>query len=83
MSMKPIKKATAVIGKYIDKQSGQEKSSYIRVGQLFQRDDGSLCMKMEAIPAGSAWNGWINFYDLDGEQIKKDAGLPPGEDIPF
>jgi hypothetical protein len=67
--MTPIKKAVATIGKYTDR-SGKEKNQYITCGKLLQREDGSFCLKMDAIPVG--WNGWLSFYDLD-ENRKEQA----------
>lgn len=61
--MKAIKKAVAVTGKYTNR-NGEEKSSYINCGKLMQREDGSLTLKLDALPLGD-FNGWINFYDLD------------------
>lgn len=63
--MKALKKAVTVTGKYTD-GSGQEKNRYLRVGTLFERPDGSQCVKIDAIPVGEpGWTGWINFYDMD------------------
>jgi hypothetical protein len=61
--MKKIKKAVAVTGKYTDR-NGNEKNQYHTCGGLFQRDDGSLCMKLDALPLGD-FNGWISFYDIE------------------
>jgi hypothetical protein len=54
--------------KYTDRE-GNEKTRYVNVGAMFTRDDGSLTMKLEAVPVG--FNGWINFYEpkpKEGEQ---------------
>lgn len=89
--MKPIKKALAITGRYKDRQTGHDKKSYTRCGTLFEREDGSMALKLEAVPVGAQeWSGWLNFYDLDSDRIKKDAGLDSpnapgreGDDIPF
>lgn len=48
-------KADAVYSeKYTDNQTGEEKTKYTNIGALFEREDGSLCMRM----LGS----WVNFY---------------------
>ena len=67
MALTPIKKLVAVIGKYTDR-SGQEKNRYLRVGTVFEREDGSRCQKMEAQPVGGEWTGWINEYPLDEDR---------------
>jgi len=90
--MKKIKKLVAVTGKY--QKDGVEKNSYMTVGGLFQRDDGSFCIKLDALPLGE-FNGWLNAYDLEenrqqnsqqGMQQAKAAASPDDfqdSDIPF
>lgn len=86
--MKALKKAVTVTGKYTD-GSGQEKNRYLRMGTLFERPDGSQCLKLDALPVGEpGWTGWINFYDLDdGKQDNKPKAAPDdaddGDTIPF
>ena len=72
MGMKPVKKAVANVGKYTDR-SGQEKNRYFTVGKLLQRDDGSHCLKLDAMPVGE-FDGWINFYDLDEDRQQAPQG---------
>ena len=81
--MKPVKKAVASLGKYTDR-NGQEKTRYLTIGKLMQRDDGSHCLKLDATPVGD-WNGWINFYDLDENRQQAPAPAPAAaeSDIPF
>lgn len=68
MAMKKTHDAVYAGEKYTDRD-GNEKTRYVNIGALMQRDDGSLTMKLEAVPVG--FNGWINFYEpkpKDGEQ---------------
>lgn len=69
-SMKPIKKAVTTTGKYTDR-SGNEKNQYLTIGKLLQRDDGSTCLKIDAIPVN--FSGWVNFYDLDENRAENNA----------
>lgn len=64
--MKPIKRAVAITGEY--EKNGQTKKQYTNVGTLFQREDGSLSLKIEAVPAGNKWDGWIGFFDIDNKR---------------
>lgn len=83
--MKRIKKAVATVGKYTDR-NGQEKNRYLTVGGMFKRDDGSVCMKLDTVPVGPDFNGWISFYDLDDQQQAQQAPQPPmgdDSDLPF
>lgn len=89
--MKKKYDATVAQEKYQDKQ-GNEKTRYLTVGSVFERPDGSLCMKLDAVPTN--FNGWINFYEPKYKDTKakvaqaKDVyapSMPPeiSDDIPF
>ena len=45
--------------KYTNGQ-GEEKTRYSNIGVVFERDDGSLSLKLESIPVN--FSGWVNFY---------------------
>ncbi|MGL4999497.1 MAG: hypothetical protein ACRC5T_11060 [Cetobacterium sp.] len=53
MTMKFLKEA--VYSEKYKTKEGEEKTKYINIGALFEREDGSLCAKI----LGS----WVNFYD--------------------
>ena len=84
--MKQFKKVVASNGKYTDSQ-GQEKNRYITVGKAFLRDDKSVCIKIDAMPVGPEFNGWLNLYDLDEERQAPAAASAPtssvDSDLPF
>lgn len=81
MSMKRIKRIVATVGKYTDRD-GKEKNQYQNIGTLFQRDDGTQCIKMEAVPVG--WTGWANFYDVDEKKADTPAQAATLDDeIPY
>ena len=76
MAMKKTHDAVYAGEKYTD-NNGNEKTRYTNVGVLLQRDDGSMTMKLEAIPVG--FNGWINFYEpkpKEGEAPKQERDRP-------
>lgn len=54
--------AVATIGKYTDR-NGQEKKRYINVGTVFEDDQGRLSLKLDAVPVGQEWSGWISFFE--------------------
>ena len=62
---------TAVLGEYKNDQ-GEIKKRYAKIGALFSRDDGSLAIKMDTVPVGDEWNGWLNLYpdDYKKETVK-------------
>lgn len=94
MAMKPHKRAVAVTGKYTDRQ-GNEKKRYTNVGTLFQYDDGGFTLKLDSVPVGEGWNGFISFYDIeerDGAQggarqttakPREDFSADLDDEIPF
>lgn len=84
--MKPYKRAVAVTGSYTDR-SGNEKKRYANVGTLFQYDDGGLTLKLDSIPVGDGWNGFLSFYDIEDKKQAGEATREPArdlnDDIPF
>ena len=63
-NMKPYRRAVAVTGTYTDR-SGNEKKRYVNVGTLFQYDDGGFSLKLDSVPVGEGWNGFISFYEIE------------------
>lgn len=61
-AMKKTHNVVAVTGKYKDNHTGEEKNRYVIVGAAFTREDGSMAIKMETVPVGTGWNGWLNLY---------------------
>lgn len=94
MAMKPYKRAACVTGTYTDRD-GNEKKRYCNVGTLFQYDDGGFALKLDSIPVGQGWNGFVSFFDLEdkregaakkpgGGYAQASAGAPDLDDeIPF
>ena len=86
--MKQFKKVVASNGKYTD-ANGQEKNRYITVGKAFLRDDKSVCIKLDSVPVGGEFNGWLNLYDLDEDRQQAPAAAPApaakadDEELPF
>jgi hypothetical protein len=70
MAMKPYRRAVAVTGTYTDRQ-GNEKKRYVNVGTLFQYDDGGFALKLDSVPVGEGWNGFISFYEIED---RREAG---------
>ena len=84
--MKQWKKVVASNGKYTD-ANGNEKNRYITVGKAFLRDDKSVTIKIDSMPVGSEFSGWLNLYDLDEDRQQKPAAqaaaAPADSDLPF
>jgi len=95
MAMKPLYDLTVKTGSYTDRD-GQQKVRYLNIGKAFQRDDGSLTLKLDCLPVGiPEWNGWVNCYAVktrNGDGYNDAAPKPQprasdaaygDEDLPF
>lgn len=74
--------AVVTIGTYKDKQTGEEKKRYATVGTVFENDEGKLSLKLDTIPVGPGWSGFIQFFEprqQDGGQQRQQ--LPPGRQV--
>lgn len=85
--MKQWKKVVATVGKYTD-ANGNEKNRYVTVGRAFLRDDKSVSIKVDSMPVGPEFSGWLNLYDLDEDRQQAPAAAPKPafsekEDLPF
>jgi hypothetical protein len=81
-------------GEYTDKQTGEKKKRYINCGKIFTEEDGRQSIKLDVIPVGPGWSGWLAIYPRkdDGyqqrptqHQQQKSNGYAPqsGEDEPW
>lgn len=74
-------------GTYRDKQTGQEKTSYMTAGHILERDDGTVMYKLDSLPV--EFDGWLFHGELPTKQLStgKDTagnqGEPIPDDIPF
>jgi hypothetical protein len=57
-----IKNLVASNGTYRN-AAGEEKSRWLTVGSMFQ-DGNKTTIKIDSIPAGNLWNGWLSIVDL-------------------
>ena len=86
--------AVAIIGTYTA-SNGAEKKRYLNVGTVFENDDGRLSLKLDAVPVGQEWSGWISFFEpkereqgkqqrpaQDAHNQSKANGYQPQPDLP-
>lgn len=79
--------AVATIGKYKDRVTGEEKKQFLRVGTVFEAEDGRLSLKLDAVPCSPDWSGFISLMPpkpRDGQppqqapqQRPVSRGMPP------
>ena len=80
MASKYTHDAVATNGAYRDK-SGETKKRYLNIGKCFTDEDGRQSIKLDTIPVGPEWSGWISLYPAkpyDGQ--RQPAPLPPKQD---
>ena len=58
----------ANVGEYKDPQTGEMKKRRKNVGVVFTRQDGSMSIKLDSIPVGQEWSGWLSLYPKDNNQ---------------
>jgi len=66
--------AVATIGRYKDRTTGGERKHYQKVGTVFESEDGRLSLKLDTLPVGPQWSGYLSFF----EPRPRDARSVPG-----
>jgi regulator of RNase E activity RraB len=66
-------------GTYTDK-SGKEKTSWLTIGKVIEKQNGNLVLKLDSIPV--AFDGWVQFFDPPTENEKQEQPKLD-EDFPF
>lgn len=72
--MKVIKKLVVPNGEYTDRNTGETKTSWLPVGVL-QHDGGDKYkVKLDCVPVGKDFEGWIQCFDIEPRQGNKGGG---------
>ena len=91
--MKAIKRLTVAGGKYVSK--GVEKTRWVDIGTLFQRDDGKYTILLNAGINLAAYINkesnspdiWVNLFEIDRNKNNSAPGATiessENEDVPF
>jgi hypothetical protein len=55
---------------YAQQSNGdKEKTQWIRVGVLLEKEDGKMRIKLDTIPTGN-WDGWLNVFEKSEKKEK-------------
>ncbi len=66
MSMKKVGDLCASAGEYRDRDSGEMKKRWQRVGVVFEDSEtGRRSVKLETLPVGPDWSGWLSEFPTD------------------
>ena len=84
--MKKVKRLVGSAGTYT--VDGQEKTRWFPMGTLFKKDDGNLVIKLDGVPVGPDFSGWVQLFDFDDDAkpaaAPKPAPTPAADDdLPF
>lgn len=88
---KKVYDVVATVGEY-KTNDGTVKKRYLTCGAVFQGDKG-MSIKLEALPVGKEWSGWLSLYEPKQSDYKPRQAAPPQpqsnqssdeyDDIPF
>jgi len=77
-------------------KDGQQKTSWLKIGRIMEKNNGGFVMKLDSIPVSQvdqdgnevAFNGWVNMFEprpREGQNAQRQA--PPEDDfdqqVPF
>lgn len=66
--------------KYKDKITGEKKKVRVNVGAVFE-NNGNLSLKLEMMPIGSDWSGWISFFPVESRPEPPRREPEPEENV--
>lgn len=55
----------ATVGEYSDRETGEKKKRFSTCGSAFSDDQGRISIKLDTIPVGPDWSGWLSLYPAD------------------
>jgi hypothetical protein len=75
----------AAVGEYTNAQ-GQTKKRFVKVGSAWDKGQQGFSIKLDTIPAGNDWDGWLTArVPLERQDKPRQAQQAPMDDdsIPF
>lgn len=66
-------KIVATVGKYKDRQTGEEKKRYLLCGVAFTDEQGRISLKIDAMPVSPEWSGFLLLYPLNDDRQEAPA----------
>lgn len=73
---RPTHDIVATVGEYTRKDTGEKKKRYLNCGKAFTDDQGRISLKMDALPLGPAWSGWLSLYPIEGQDAPTPQQAP-------
>ena len=77
----------AIVGEYTNAQ-GETKKRFIKIGSAWDKGQQGISIKLDSIPSGNEWDGWLTARPPLERQDKPQRQAPQGsrsmdDDIPF
>ena len=77
----------AIVGEYTNAQ-GETKKRFIKIGSAWDKGQQGISIKLDSIPSGNEWDGWLIARPPLERQDKPQRPAPQGsrsmdDDIPF
>jgi hypothetical protein len=63
----PTHDVVATTGEYTN-AAGEKKKRYVTCGKAFTDDQGRISLKMESMPVGPGWSGWLSLYPIERKE---------------
>lgn len=63
MASKRTHDVSATIGEYTN-GAGETKKRYTNCGSAFTDDQGRISIKLDTVPVGPEWSGWLSLYPV-------------------
>jgi hypothetical protein len=68
MPAKATHDIVATTGEYTDRATGEKKKRYTKCGTAFQDEQVRISLKLETVPVGPNWSGWLSLYPIERNQ---------------
>ena len=70
MASKKVKVLKAANGTY--QVNGEDKTRWVTIGAVFKNDQGKTSMKIDAMPVGGEWDGWVQMFEPEEPKPRED-----------
>ena len=70
--------------KYIHRESGEERTSWLKCGGVFKNEQGAISVKIDALPTCMGENKWFRVFEPREDQNSRRTNKPaPAQSSPI
>ena len=70
----------AKVGEY--EKNGVIKARWFTCGAVFENENGQLSVKIDSMPVGEKWDGWLNLFETNKHPIEEKTE-EDSDNLPF